>query len=220
VKLIRKRLTYANVMSSIAVFLVVGGATAFAALGKNTVGTRQLKKNAVNSAKIKKNAVNSAKVKNHTLRAVDFKAGQLPAGAPGPQGIPGPKGDKGDKGDPGPLVSTLPSGDTLRGIYSYAGRETTGYSPTVPISYQFPLASPPELNVIEVGEGPTAECPGSAEDPQAAPGNLCVYEERNEGTTLEAFVETGDGRLGAVLFSNIPDNTDYEFDGSWAVTAP
>ena len=47
-KQIRKRLTYANVMSSIAVFLVIGGATAFAAgLAKNSVGTKQLKKNAV-----------------------------------------------------------------------------------------------------------------------------------------------------------------------------
>ena len=40
-KQIRKRLTYANVMSSLAVFLVLGGATAFAAtqLAKNSVGT-------------------------------------------------------------------------------------------------------------------------------------------------------------------------------------
>jgi hypothetical protein len=35
---IRRRLTHANVMSSIAVFLVIGGASAYAALGKNTVG--------------------------------------------------------------------------------------------------------------------------------------------------------------------------------------
>jgi hypothetical protein len=63
-KQVRKRLTYANVMSSIAVFLVVGGATAFAALGKNTVGTKQLKKNAVTAAKLKKNAVTTAKLKN------------------------------------------------------------------------------------------------------------------------------------------------------------
>jgi hypothetical protein len=63
-KQIRKRLTYANVMSSIAVFLVLGGATAFAAhqLGKNSVGTKQLKKNAVVAAKIKNNAVTSAKI--------------------------------------------------------------------------------------------------------------------------------------------------------------
>ncbi|HXV05420.1 MAG TPA: hypothetical protein VFP23_05890 [Solirubrobacterales bacterium] len=66
---LRKRLTYANVMSSIAVFLVIGGTTAFAAihLSKNSVGTKQLKKNAVTAAKIKKNAVTTAKVKNGTV---------------------------------------------------------------------------------------------------------------------------------------------------------
>lgn len=61
---LRKRLTYANVMSSIAVFLVLGGATAFAAsqLGKNSVGSKQLKKNSVTKVKIKKGAVSSAKL--------------------------------------------------------------------------------------------------------------------------------------------------------------
>lgn len=76
-KQIRKRLTYANVMSSIAVFLVIGGATAFAALGKNTVGTKQLKKNAVTTAKIKKNAVNGSKVKNGSLTGADINLGSL-----------------------------------------------------------------------------------------------------------------------------------------------
>jgi hypothetical protein len=71
-KQIRKRLTYANVMSSIAVFLVVGGATALAAghLGKNTVGTKQLKNNAVTTAKIKKGAVTGAKVNLTSLGTV------------------------------------------------------------------------------------------------------------------------------------------------------
>jgi len=77
VKKIRKRLTYANVMSSIAVFLVIGGATAFAALGKNTVGTKQLKKNAVTTAKIKKNAVNGSKVKDGSLTGSDINLGTL-----------------------------------------------------------------------------------------------------------------------------------------------
>ena len=65
-KQLRKRLTYANVMSSIAVFLVLGGGAAFAAsqLGKNSVGSKQLKKNAVTKAKIKKNAVTTAKIRN------------------------------------------------------------------------------------------------------------------------------------------------------------
>lgn len=78
-KAIRSRLTYANVMSSIAVFLVIGGATAFAAsqLEKNSVGAKQLKKNAVTAAKIKKNAVTGAKVKDGSLTTVDLADGSI-----------------------------------------------------------------------------------------------------------------------------------------------
>lgn len=80
-KQIRKRLTYANVMSTMAVFLLVGGGAAFAAtkLPKNSVGGKQLKNN----------SVTSPKVKDHSLLAADFKAGQIPAGPQGPQGPAG-----------------------------------------------------------------------------------------------------------------------------------
>jgi hypothetical protein len=78
-KQLRKRLTYANVMSSIAVFLVLGGATAIAAgqLGKNSVGSKQLKKNAVTAAKIKKNAVTTAKIKNGAITGAKVNAASL-----------------------------------------------------------------------------------------------------------------------------------------------
>ena len=77
-KQIRKRLTYSNVMSSIAVFLVLGGATAFAAgLGKNSVGSKQIKKNAVTSAKIKNNAVTTAKIKNGAITGAKVNAGTI-----------------------------------------------------------------------------------------------------------------------------------------------
>ena len=78
-KQIRKRLTYANVMSSIAVFLVLGGATALAAtqLAKNSVGTKQLKKNAVTAAKIKKNAVTTSKIKNGAVTGAKVNLGSL-----------------------------------------------------------------------------------------------------------------------------------------------
>lgn len=79
-KQIRKRLTYANVMSSIAVFLVLGGATAIAAgLAKNSVGPKQLKKNAVTTKKIKNNAVTGAKVKNGSLTGADINVASLGA---------------------------------------------------------------------------------------------------------------------------------------------
>jgi hypothetical protein len=76
---IRKRLTYANVMSTLAVFLVLGGGAAFAAaqLGKNTVGAKQLKKSAVSRAKVKNGAINGAKVADGSLTGADVADGSL-----------------------------------------------------------------------------------------------------------------------------------------------
>jgi hypothetical protein len=56
-------------MSSIAVFLVIGGATAFAAIGRNTVGTKQLKKNAVSAQKIKREAISKEKLRTNSVIA-------------------------------------------------------------------------------------------------------------------------------------------------------
>jgi hypothetical protein len=85
----RPRLTYANVVATLAlVFAITGGAYAATQLPKNSVGTRQLKKN----------AVTSSKVKDRSLVARDFKSGQLPAG---PAGVPGQTGSAGAPGKDG-----------------------------------------------------------------------------------------------------------------------
>jgi hypothetical protein len=83
---IRSHLSFANVMSVIAVFIALGGA-AYAAvkLPKNSVGTKQLKKS----------AVTSAKVADGTLEAADFKKGLLLTGSVGPVGPQGPAGATG-----------------------------------------------------------------------------------------------------------------------------
>jgi hypothetical protein len=65
VKQIRTRLTYANVMSSIAVFLVLGGATAFAAA---TIGTGDIKAGAIKTGKIAKEAVKAGKLGNGAVK--------------------------------------------------------------------------------------------------------------------------------------------------------
>ncbi len=78
---VRDSLTYANVVATLALFIAIGGASAFAAshLGKNSVGTKQLKKNAVITAKIKKEAVTGAKVKKGTLTGTQIKSSTLGA---------------------------------------------------------------------------------------------------------------------------------------------
>jgi hypothetical protein len=87
----RPKLTYANVMSTVAVFLVVSGAAAYAAihLPKNSVGSKQLKQGAVKAGDLANNSVTSAKVAQGSLKPEDFAAKQLPAGPPGQQGPPG-----------------------------------------------------------------------------------------------------------------------------------
>ena len=69
-----RQLSYANVMSTIAVFLVLGGATAFAAskvgphrLKANSVTTPKIKANAVTTRKIKKNAVTRMKIRDNAI---------------------------------------------------------------------------------------------------------------------------------------------------------
>jgi hypothetical protein len=145
---------------------------------------------------------------------------QGPKGDKGGKGDPGPPGQMGIQGPAGPLVNTLPPGATLRGMYSWAGHTGPVYHPVVSLSYQFPLASSPTINVIAVGGASTASCPGTAADPQAAPGNLCVYQTRNDGNQAFSVVnEVQGGRFGPSLAFPIAADLDYQYEGTWAVTA-
>lgn len=70
-KRIAPRLTYANVMATVAVFIALGGASyAATRLPKNSVGSKQLKKNSVTTTKIKNGAVTGAKVRTSSLGTV------------------------------------------------------------------------------------------------------------------------------------------------------
>jgi hypothetical protein len=78
VKQIRQRLTYANVVSTLALILVVGGATAIAArVPKHSVGPHQLKSNAVTTPKIKANAITTRKIKKNAVTGVKIKDGAV-----------------------------------------------------------------------------------------------------------------------------------------------
>jgi hypothetical protein len=94
---LRPRLTYANVIASLALFLALaGGSYAALQIPKNSVGNKQLKRN----------AVTSSKVKNGSLLVTDFNASQRsqlrgPTGATGATGARGPEGPRGATGPEG-----------------------------------------------------------------------------------------------------------------------
>jgi hypothetical protein len=75
---LKSKLTYANVMATIAVFIALGGASyAAIKLPKNSVGAKQLKQGAVTGAKIKNEAVTGGKIKKGTLTGTQINASTL-----------------------------------------------------------------------------------------------------------------------------------------------
>lgn len=139
---LRPHLTYANVMSSLAVFILLGGG-AYAAV--------KLPRNSVGASQIRASAVGSAEVKNRSLLPADFKGGKLPSGprgATGPAGAAGAPGGTGPPGLPGSAVawaSMKSNGDPQTGLSK--GLVASDNSITVAGSYCLQFATAPR-NVV------------------------------------------------------------------------
>lgn len=95
---LRGRLTYANVMSTIAVFGVLAGGGAYAA---TKIGPRDIRKNAVRSVHVKNGTIVGRDIKRRTRRALLRRR----RGRPGPAGAAGPRGPAGERGPQGPAGS-------------------------------------------------------------------------------------------------------------------
>src|SRR3954451_9695679 len=98
-----RRLTYANVMSTIAVFVALGGASyAVVSLPNNSVGTKQVKDHSLGVVDLSRKAV----------RSLRGKAGARGAtGATGAAGSNGTNGDKGATGDVAKWASAIVATD-------------------------------------------------------------------------------------------------------------
>ncbi len=166
----RPKLTYANVVATLALFIAIGGAGAFAAtqLAKNSVGSKQLKKNAVITAKIKQEAVTAAKVKKGTLTGTQINAATLgtvpnathaasadsipPAEAVHIIGAPGQPGfDGGATNAPSELLSFPPAGfyKDAFGIVHLEGVVKAGGTPVI---FTLPRGYRPASGTIQVFE--------------------------------------------------------------------
>ena len=103
---IRRRLTYSNVVASLALFVALGGVSYAAVnLPRNSVGPSQIKQNAVTGSKVRNSSLTGSDIRNRSLTAADFSGSvqgtQGPAGAPGPAGPQGALGANGATGATG-----------------------------------------------------------------------------------------------------------------------
>jgi hypothetical protein len=96
----RQRLTYGNVVSSMALFIALGGTSYALTLPRNSVGSQQIRGGAVRGSEVRSGAIRSSDVKDRSLGVRDLSVtarralrGQTGApGTPGPAGPPGPSG--------------------------------------------------------------------------------------------------------------------------------
>lgn len=93
----RIRLSYANVVASLALFAALGGSS-YAAI---SITGKQVRDGSLGGRDVRDRSLTGKDVRDRSLLAQDFKQGQLPAGPQGPKGDPGAPGTAGPKGDPG-----------------------------------------------------------------------------------------------------------------------
>lgn len=155
-----------------------------------------------------------------------------PAGAPGQQGKEGAKGPEGPTGPQGPEGSpwtaggTLPPGQTETGAWVVKPTGALAGNKEWQTDLSFPIPLAEELDESHVHFGANANCPGTAAEPQAEPGYLCVYKGFGGANPVaifdpsKAFVE-GANIAGAILYMNASGEVEEQLTwGTWAVTAP
>jgi hypothetical protein len=264
----RAKLSYSNVIATIALFIALGGAAVAAGLPKNSVGTKQLKRGAVTAAKIKKGAVTSGKLAQKSVSAGKLgpnavlpgniangavTSAKIGAGAVIASSIKNNvittnklnnKAVTTDKlatsavtnpilangsvtpaklsSDFGPIVATLKSGQTLRGVFDLGDESKLTRSAS---SFQFPLLNAPAApatNVLPAGTtSPACSGLGGGATPAATAGQLCVYiTSASAGFESLAFDAGSVNRLGFGLLAKFIASGDNFVQGQWAVTAP
>ncbi len=266
---VRRRMSYANVVATLAmVFAMSGGA--LAASKFLITSTKQIKPSVLSQLKGKAGAngapgaagpagsagpqgpaggpgkdgaagANGTNGKDgESVTSASLKAGEggcveggskFTVGGKETKACNGEKGAKGVAGEPWTPNNVLPSEATETGIWSFG----QGNSYPVVASFPIPLAKP-LVNAEECGEAghPTcvvhimklgeksSECPGTVTEPQAAPGNLCVYEQEVHTVAMALLLPDqsaeGAGETGAIADAIPLGEEPYAF-GTWAVTA-
>lgn len=96
----RHGMSYANVVSSLALFVALGGVSyAAVTLPARSVGTRQLKNNAVTGLKVRDHSLTGLDIAGGLRRGPKGETGETgPAGPPGADGAPGHDGAPGSGG--------------------------------------------------------------------------------------------------------------------------
>lgn len=229
-KIVHEKLGTAGLIVAVVALVAAFTGTAFAEEGWKLSKSEQ--------KEVKKIAKAEAKRVAQGVSGSTGPAGpQGPAGAPGAKGDPGvpgpvgptgPAGKDGLTGPTGPTETVLPPEKTSTGGWGFGVKNSKGIN--VPVTISFPLRVIPapaeveSVNVIKEGDSPTAQCPGSVSNPQAAPGEFCLYAIVLEGASIGVGLASDPffsaDRTSALIFPFEVETEELARGrGTWAVTA-
>jgi hypothetical protein len=136
-------------------------------------------------------------------------------------------GEEGPAGSPWTLGGTLPVGSTETGTWAISSKPVGVQEGNVSsISFPIQLAAGLDESHVHYVTSPGGACTGSALNPTATSGNLCVYEGRVQNIAVRPgeeiatpdFSALGAGASGAILNFGPAEFANAFGMGSWAVT--
>jgi hypothetical protein len=164
---LRERLSYANVIASLALFVALGGASyAAVSLPANSVGSKQ----------IKNGAVTGLKVRDASLTPADFR-GTLPQGQKGETGEQGLQGNTGATGPDGILQTLSFDGSISNSMTSSANWQFVGPTDTTTLTAGEQLSGTAVMSL-----GATAAVPVSS--------GLCLQPAAGEVAPMTSYYQT------------------------------
>jgi len=201
-------------------------------LGPNAILPGNIGNGAITSAKIGAGAVIASSIKNGVITSNKLGSKAVTTDKLAANAVTNPILANGSvtpnklSNEFGPIVSTLKTGQTLRGVFDLGDTAVAaGEFARSAVSLQFPLLGAPAVSILKKGEtNPTCGGlgAGAAQTPQATAGNLCIYvtESVNLDATAPLAFENNT-RLGFSLVAKSGAAVGpYYAYGQWAVTAP
>jgi hypothetical protein len=202
-------------------------------LGPSAVLPGNIGNGAVTSAKIGNGAVIARSIKNNVVTTNKLNNDAVTTQKLAPGAVTNPILANGSvtpnklSSEFGPVLGTLKTGQTLRGVFDLGSvAATAGDNTRSAVSYQFPLANAPAVTVLLPGQT-TANCAGlgSGQTPAATNGNLCIYvtQEENLEEGAAGLVAENNTRLGFGLVAKAKEGgagKSFHALGQWAVTSP
>jgi hypothetical protein len=245
---IRDQIGAAGLIVAVIAFAAAVGGSAVAATGLNPLagssGNHMYKKKKRSSPVTIQQVRRIAQQEAEKIAVPGATGPAGPKGDTGLQGLQGPPGKDGETG----FTEVLPPGKTLVGSWSAENEWATAENNVqgfyrAPISFGIPLSQVPNVRLLSApffltvdssgtfvpDATPAAEehfeavCPGSATEPEAEPGNLCIYTDKAVAASYSLL------KLSTQATTPAPHTYGWSLplsleaagsiEGSWAVTA-